>query len=452
MPFDKIVDSAALDSGLGLVAEGIRYAGGTSAQLSFPAGMTAAARALKPTGVKQITENGEADVAGYATANVHVTGSGPYATLPNQVKLSALCNPTVTSVSLSWVWLDLAYASGIQIRRKKGSAPADIEDGELVCEIKNTTTLSFDDTQFDSSDPDSVGTLTAPVIWYYRAFPLNASNQGQTYIQEDTNLGILACGVYWVANATTLAALPVEATFAFGRWRTTPLVWDVANIADGRLKCILHSNQTKLSLPFDAPEKAGDGNPNTDRFNYGRNVWSMANIRQWLHAVDAAGEWFTPQNDYDSLASQYNNLEGFLHGFTVQERNLILPETHVCILPSVDGSGTETVVDTVWLPCEAEMGDTGAGYAAEGSPMQMFTGDLNTNEQRAKNWGVVYWLRTAYAGLAGSVRFVQAAGGFSYGYADHACAVRAGLTLSSSTVIVWDDALGMYVVQTPDNQ
>ena len=450
MPFDKIVDSAALDSGLGLVAEGIRYAGGTSAQLSFPAGMAAAARALKPTGVKQITENGEADVAGYATANVHVTGSGPYATLPNQVKLSAVCNPTVTSVSLSWAWLDLTYASGIQIRRKKGTAPSDIEDGELVCEVKNTTTLSFDDTQFDSSDPSSVGTLTAPVTWYYRAFPLNSSNQGQTYIKEDTNLGVLACGVYWVANATTLAALPLEANFAFGRWRSTPIVWDVANIDNGRIKSIMHSNSWRLSLPFDAPEKAGGGNPNTDSYNYGRNVWSMSNIRQWLHATEAAGQWFVAQNDYDALASQYNNLEGFLNGFSVQERNLILPETHVCVLPNVDGGGTETVVDTVWLPAEVEMGGTYS--SSEGTPMQMFTGDLNTNAQRAKNWDIIYWLRTAYAGNAHHERFVQAAGGFSNISACNAYAVRAGLTLPSSTVIVWDDALGMYVVQTPDNQ
>ena len=548
MALDKLVDSSQLDTDLGTVADGIRYASGGSEQLSFPAGMAAAARALKPSGTKQITTNGTHDVAGYANAQVAVSGdapvlqsktvtptkstqnvapdsgydglsgvtvepipasyvqpsgsvnistngthdvsgkasavvnvpnpssgslsisangtydvtekaevvvnvsggsSGPIETLPDQVRLSAVCNPTVVSVTISWTWIDLSFAAGIVIRRKKGSAPTNIEDGQLVCKITNTTTLSFDDTQFDSEDSSSVGTLAAPVTWYYRAFPLNSDEQGQTYIHASSNTGVLACGVYVVENATTLSTLPLETTIGFGRWRTTGLKWDIANIGnDGRIKILMHDNQTKLSLPFDAAEKAGDGNPNTDRFNYGRNVWSMSNLRQWLNATGAAGEWFAAQNDYDSLATQYNSLEGFLAGFTADERNLILPETHVCILPNVDGGGTETVVDTVWVPAEVELGDAGAAYAAEGTAMQMFTGDLNTNAQRAKNWAVIYWLRTANASSAISERNVQAAGGFVNSHAVNAYAVRAGLTLPSSTVVVWDDNEGMYVVQT----
>lgn len=382
--------------------------------------------------------------------SIALTGGGDdLATLPNQVRLSAVCNPTGVSVTIYWLWLDTAYASGIKIRRKKGSAPTDMSDGELVCTINNTSTTSYTDTDFDEEDPNEVGTMQSPVMWYYRAFPINSSIQGQTYIQAATNTGVIAVGVYYVDNATTLSALSVEDKFAFGRWRDTPLVWDVADITNGRFKSILHSSQVP-QLPFDAPEKENGGNPITDRYNYGRNVWSMSNLRQWLHATGAAGAWFSPQNDYDSLASNYSSLEGFLYGFTAQERNLILPETHVCILPNADGGGTETVVDTVWLPSEVEMGDTGSSYAAEGTTMQMFSGDLNTDAQRAKNWGIIYWLRTARASGAHSERYVQAAGGFSNYNAHYACAVRAGLTLPSSTVIVWDSTLNMYVVQAPN--
>ena len=77
MAADKLVDSAQLDADLTTVADGIRYAGGTSAELSFPAGMAAAARALKPTGTKRITANGTVDVSGYASAEVEVSGDAP---------------------------------------------------------------------------------------------------------------------------------------------------------------------------------------------------------------------------------------------------------------------------------------------------------------------------------------------------------------------------------------
>ncbi len=80
MALDKLVDSTQLDSDLGTVADGIRYASGGSEQLSFPSGMAAAARALKPSGTKQIITNGTHNVAGFASAQVNVPTPAPTGT------------------------------------------------------------------------------------------------------------------------------------------------------------------------------------------------------------------------------------------------------------------------------------------------------------------------------------------------------------------------------------
>ena len=101
----------------------------------------------------------------------------PVYTLPGQVKFSAVCNPTVPSVNVSWVWGDTEFASGIMVRRKLGAVPQHVGDGDLVCDIIGVDTVSFEDTAFDAADTETVGTYDAPVLWCYRAFPYNINGQ-----------------------------------------------------------------------------------------------------------------------------------------------------------------------------------------------------------------------------------------------------------------------------------
>lgn len=378
-------------------------------------------------------------------------GGGSILTLPYQVRLGGVMNPirTVLAVKLHWTWIDTTFGAGIVIRKKLGAPPEHIADGIPVCSIDNVLTTNFDDADFDVDDPTQVGTLQAPVNWYYRAFPINSSGQGQSYIKPSENLGVATIGVYAIEAATFLGTLPVWTEVEFGRWGTTPLVFDVASVYDDvtgqadRVQLIAHQSYFG-NRRWDGAEP---NNPNSDRKSYGNNRWLYSNMRQWLNASLAKGEWFSPQHDYDVLHNDLN-LDGFLYGFTPSERSLIIPETHVMRVPNADGGGTETMIDTVWLPSRVEMGNTASDATGEGTRFQMFDGEYNTDAYRKKNWETNYWLRSAVVGGAGYAWIVAAAGGFSYdSVGGHLFAVRPGLSLPLSTPVTWDEVNMRYKVQ-----
>ena len=365
----------------------------------------------------------------------------PAYTLPEQVTFKAALDPTVPQVHLYWAWANTDHASGIMIRRKAGSLPEHSEDGELVCNITGTDTTSYDDVAFDMEDAEQVGTMEAPVTWYYRAFPYNTNQQNQTHYQTTVNLGTIAVNVFYLAASTTLASIALGGDFVFGRWNSTPLIWRVANIEEDRAQVILATNFLKITAQYDEREP---NNPITDR-NNGNNVWSLSNIRQWLNSDGAGGEWYVESHDYDAASTTTKNRSGFLYEFTEAEKGIIIPEEHVMLLPNIDGSGTETVVDTVWLPSRDEMGlgSENSNYP-EGSVFQLFDGDLNTNANRADGWSVIYWLRTAFASYAYNARSVAAAGSLNYNNAYISYAVRAGLTIPLSTVLSYNEESGYH--------
>lgn len=203
-------------------------------------------------------------------------------------------------------------------------------------------------------------------------------------------------------------------------------------------------NTLGFTIQFDALET---NNPNTDRKNSGNNRWSLSNHRQWLNTDKAGGEWFEAQHDYDVCSSSVVNRNGFLYEFTEAEKGIIIPQTRICLLPNIDGGGTETIVDRVWVPCLEELGfaSENKNYP-EGTVFQIFEGDDNTNANRAEGYGVNYWTSTASAGYASIVRYVSSAGGLDYHGAYYSYAVRAGLTLPLSTVLTYDEETGRFVV------
>ena len=140
---------------------------------------------------------------------------------------------------------------------------------------------------------------------------------------------------------------------------------------------------------FDAAEP---NNTNSQRKNSGNNRWSVSNIRQWLNSAGATGSWFTTQHDYDAPPT-YASEPGFLAGFSEDVRQHFTDITNTTALHSVDGGGTETTVDKVFLPSFTEMGLA----TGEGSHLSIRYPDANSRIKSGADG--VYWTRSPYKAM-----------------------------------------------------
>ena len=154
---------------------------------------------------------------------------------------------------------------------------------------------------------------------------------------------------------------------------------------------------------FDAVEP---NNTNSKR-KYGNNRWSVSNIRQWLNSDGAAGKWFTAQHEYDAPPT-YADAPGFLAGFSADVLQHFTDITNTTKLNNVDGGGTETTVDKVFLPSFTEMG---FGGNLEGSHLSIRYPDANS---RIKQWNGsddIYWTRSPEPAMyPQNVGFINAEG------------------------------------------
>ena len=217
---------------------------------------------------------------------------------------------------------------------------------------------------------------------------------------------------------------------------------------------------------FDAMESGG----NSDRQNWGNNRYSLANIRQWLNKSGTG--WYQAQHSYDRAPSnayvwsnynEYDTQAGFLTGFSPEMLAALLTTTLTVAKPSVDGSGSETVQDKVFLLSMAEVGLGSENGISEGSKLAMFSDNnsrramptaqavsnseyTNSGLSASQYW--YWWLRSPYSSDAYSVRYVYSDGSL---YSYYACngdrGVRPALNLSSD-ILVSDtpDSEGYYTI------
>ena len=374
----------------------------------------------------------------------------PTGTLPAQVILHANCNPVQPKVILTWQYRD-NNAEGIVIRRKKDSEPLNAFDGEAVCDIRETQTTSYEDTNFISSE---VGTMDNPSVYYYRAFPYNSNRQYQTQYQTSIELGMDVIGVYYLPDGSVAGDIANESLlrmpFKFGRWGTSAqnvkdLVWEVDHIdrTNGIFYTLLHDAPTGNCM-FDANETGWTDNA---RPSQGNSRWTLAGLRQLLNATGGKGEWYQKSHDLDAAPNYASTWDGFLHYFTEAERNLIVPRQRICYVPTVDGGGTETVVDNVWIPSTRDMG---LETTDEGS----FAFDaFKSNADRA--WTYNYWTSTIYQHNSPTLLLgVSSAGALFYGGGNYGAshagnyAPRAGLVLPLSALLQYNEDEEMYHIVT----
>ena len=146
---------------------------------------------------------------------------------------------------------------------------------------------------------------------------------------------------------------------------------------------------TKFLIRKAAFDAAEPSNSNSDRKSYGNNRWSVSNIRQWLNSSGAAGSWFTAQHEYDA-APTYASEPGFLAGFSANVLQHFTDITNTTNLNKVDGGGTETTVDKVFLPSFTEMGLA----TGEGSHLSIRYPDANSRIKSGADG--IYWTRSPY--------------------------------------------------------
>ena len=215
-----------------------------------------------------------------------------------------------------------------------------------------------------------------------------------------------------------------------------PIIWKIADkghtgYPSGAVTLI---TERIISLKcFDAIES---GNSDGDRRSYGNNRWTLSNLRQWLNSQAAAGKWYSAQHGADAAPtnanvwSNYNEYDaeaGFLAGFSANFIAALLTTTHTVGKASVDGGGTESCTDKIFLATCTEAGLSGDVTA--GSKLALFSNDssrlayptaeavskseyTNSSLNASSPWW--WWLADAYASHSYGVRYVGSSGAMNW--------------------------------------
>ena len=181
-----------------------------------------------------------------------------------------------------------------------------------------------------------------------------------------------------------------------------PIVFEVVGVnhhttSEHQKTITLMTKNIIRKAAFDAAEPS---NSNSDRKVKGNNRWSVSNIRQWLNSSGAGGSWWTAQHTYDaspiaanvySADGAYADAPGFLAGFSADVLQHFTDITNTTNLNNVDGGGTETTVDKVFLPSSTEMGYE---LLTEGTQLPKFTDDDSRKKTLSSGQDGAYWLRS----------------------------------------------------------
>lgn len=155
------------------------------------------------------------------------------------------------------------------------------------------------------------------------------------------------------------------------------------------------------------------------RAEYGNNRWSVSNIRQWLNSSGAANSWFTAQHEYDEAptadkvddnAGAYADEPGFLAGFSADVLQHFTDITNTTALCDLDGGGSETTIDKVFLPSHTEMfGFEHYNEIVEGTYLSVRYPNFESVVKSGSD--DCYWLRSIPVMDSAKVMFVEPPGG-----------------------------------------
>ena len=268
-----------------------------------------------------------------------------------------------------------------------------------------------------------------------------------------------------------ISALPVGAkvkdtgTTYYG----SPIIWQVADKNHSGYPAnsvtLVAANILKIAA-FDAAES---DNSDDGRCDFGNNRYALSNIRQWLNK--SGSPWYVaqhsadaPPNRWDVTDNSYDGQSGFLTDFSAQMKAALLDTTLTVAKATVDGGGSESVVDKVFLLSNQEVSLGSENSIAEGSLLALFSSDNSSRLCKptanavsnstytdsylsaSQNWG--WWLRSPESSYSYYVRGVGRDGSSDYRAAySGTYGVRPALNLSSG-ILVSDsaDSDGAYTI------
>lgn len=358
----------------------------------------------------------------YATRISEIpNGISPAQTIPDQTTLIATGLQDSLGIQLNWT--DVG-ADGYLIVKKENIAPVSSADGDIV--YNGSYTIDLVDTN-----------VSYGKVYYYRIFPRNSLNQYQG-IEKGS---IVKIDYISRSGQVLIKDLSVGDIIKFGQYGNSLYTWTVVDTLDkdkGYITVV--ADQYPGSWQFDAPENASDNpNPTTDRKNSGNNRWAYSNLRQILNSDLAANEWYVAQHEYD-VKPNYAGSAGFLKDFTEYEKSIIVNKTNKCILPTVDGGGSETVIDKIWLASSYAMGLEVFQPLEDDHVYEYFI------DNNSRSFTSNYWLRTINGtGTANSVRIVNSNGALGNSSASNSVAARPFCQLPTSAYMLWSDSDNAYI-------
>lgn len=249
----------------------------------------------------------------------------------------------------------------------------------------------------------------------------------------------------------------------------SPIIWQVADKNHSGYPSnsvtLVAANILKIAA-FDGKESS---NSDSNRRNYGNNRYALSNLRQWLNKSGTS--WYVAQHSADAAPSSanvtynpYDSQSGFLTGFSAQIKAALLDTTLTVAKATVDGGGSESVVDKVFLLSKQEVGLGSENSIAEGSLLALFSSDnssrlckptanavsnstyTSSSLSASQNW--YWWLRSPSSSGSDNVRDVDTDGSSNNDYAyNGSSGVRPALNLSSG-ILVSDtaDSDGAYTI------
>ena len=193
---------------------------------------------------------------------------------------------------------------------------------------------------------------------------------------------------------------------------------------------------------------AGDPTNNLNsiqRVRYGSNNYKNSALRQWLNSDKAKGTFWVPKTPFDRPPSWNATSNGWMYGLDDDFVAALSEVENVVALNTVsDGGGSTTVRDKFWLLSRPEIFSGKENSISEGAayPYYSENSDLTTagtgadsNRIKYRNGTAQYWwLRSPYAGNAGSVRGVDPDGSVHYSNAIYARGVAPACRIGESEI------------------